>query len=54
MKIIQYSIAIADSRSKLCRDVERGLILGWQPIGGVTFDGHNYFQAVVKYEDTTP
>lgn len=35
----------------LSKQVRQCLLNGWQPIGGVSFDGEQYLQAMVKYEE---
>lgn len=45
----RYTIVTANNDVTL--EVEVGLFLsnGWQPIGGVSFDGRQYLQAMVRY-----
>jgi hypothetical protein len=32
-------------------EVQQHMSKGWQPIGGVSFDGGQYLQAMVRYEE---
>lgn len=47
---VDYIIVDAVSYPALALKVWRQLPKGWQPIGGVSFDGNQYLQAMVKYK----
>lgn len=36
----------------LSMEVQQHLLRGWQPIGGVSYDGKQYLQAMVKYKES--
>lgn len=48
--IIDYQILRADRPYSLAQLVQNQIKSGWQPLGGVSFEGFQYCQAVVKYE----
>jgi Domain of unknown function (DUF1737). len=60
MKITDYAIVTGTSPGHLIGQVRKFIPLGWQPIGGLYGDLdketniNEFFQAMVKYESTTP
>lgn len=50
--VIGYIILTAlTGPDTLSKQVRKCLLNGWEPIGGVSFDGEQYLQAMVKYEE---
>jgi hypothetical protein len=49
MKISEYTVAAFHSVEGLKKSVNALIRLGWQPVGGASYDGHDYIQAMVKY-----
>lgn len=51
MNVIDYKIVKADSQENMHEAMQNALTKGWQPFGGIQFDGQSrfYYQAVVKY-----
>lgn len=49
---MDYTILTSVIVIGLSLEVQRHLLEGWQPIGGVSFDGQRYLQAMVKYEES--
>lgn len=47
-----YEIADGSSRMELIRNVNKGIALGWQPVGGIFWDGRHksYCQSMVRVE----
>lgn len=50
--VSRYTIVTASNDMELAINVCRYLANGWQPIGGVSFDGPRYLQAMVKYKES--
>lgn len=48
---VDYTIVTAAIVIGLSMEVQLRLLKGWQPIGGVSFDGQRYLQAMVKYKE---
>ncbi len=47
--VAEYDVVIENDTAKL-KDVTQSKIKeGWQPLGGLTVQGDNFFQAIVKY-----
>ena len=50
--VIGYIILTARAGpDTLSGEVRKFLLNGWEPIGGVSFDGNRYLQAMVKHEE---
>lgn len=49
-KILEYKILSESTIYGLTSAVQAELTSGWQPQGGVSFDGDMYIQALVIYE----
>jgi hypothetical protein len=49
-KIISVSAIFSASKAleKLTKEVNEAIALGWEPIGGLTTNNANFFQAMVK------
>lgn len=48
--IIDYTVFGNSEIFKFTEDVKHAISKGWQPIGGMMFDGEQYLQALVKYD----
>lgn len=42
----EYKVIVADSTSELSSKVTDAVTGGWEPVGGVAFDGQKYLQAL--------
>ena len=54
MKITDYTLACENNHERFQAEVKQMIATGWQPIGGVATEHGFFFQAMVKYESTTP
>lgn len=50
-KIIEYNIVDGHTIEILSAAVNREILNGWQPFKKVSYDGHDYYQAMVKYKN---
>lgn len=52
-KIIDYKLVASEIENEigLASNVKSHLLAGWHPIGGAFWDGDDYIQAMVKYEE---
>ena len=48
--VVDYFVVTSAVVTELSVKVQQRLLKGWQPIGGVSFDGKRYLQAMVRYE----
>lgn len=53
MVIIAYLLICFDSHYKLSPDINKKIMEGWQPFGGIAISGHAVVacQAMVKYKE---
>jgi hypothetical protein len=51
--ITDYKILTDAVIADLVTSVKADIILGWIPVGGVTFDGNDYSQAMAKQSEKT-
>lgn len=49
--VAEYVVVVSNLVTKLSYEVQKCISKGWQPIGGVCFDGMQYIQAMVKYKE---
>jgi hypothetical protein len=50
--VVDYFVVTSAIVMGLAVKVQQRLLEGWQPIGGVSFDGEQYLQAMVKYKES--
>lgn len=50
--VVDYIVVTSVINSGLSVEVQQRLLKGWQPIGGVSFDGERYLQSMVKYKES--
>lgn len=50
-KIKRYSIIQSAHHDELAGMVTEKINDGWQPYGNLVFDGFQFFQTIVKYEE---
>lgn len=48
--IEQYTVIASQSYVSIAAVVGEKIATGFVPLGGIAFDGHNYLQAMVKYQ----
>jgi hypothetical protein len=50
--VVDYIVVTSVIVTGLSVKVQLRLLNGWQPISGVSFDGAQYLQAMVKYKES--